>query len=62
MFNCSLLRLQEGHVSWAVHPARIKLQGTKGFSVRLTAKWKQHVSGKGGMLVMETQLIDRQWL
>lgn len=35
---------------------------TKGFSVRLMAKWKQRVSGEGGMLVIETQLIDIQWV
>lgn len=62
MFNRSLLHLQEGHVSWAVPPAQIKLHGTKGFSARLMAKWKQCVSSEGGMLVMETQLIDIRWL
>lgn len=38
-----------------------QLHGTKGFSAQLMAKWKQRVSGEGGMLVMETWLIDRQW-
>lgn len=61
MFNRSLLHFQEGHVSWAVPPAGIKLHSTKGFSVRLMAKWEQRVGGEGGMLVMETQLIDTQW-
>lgn len=62
MFNHSLLHLQEGRVSWTVPPAWIELHGMKGFSVRLMAKWKQRVSGEGGMLVMETQPIDIRWL
>lgn len=38
-----------------------QLHSTKGFSARLMAKWKQRVSGEGGMLVVETRLTDRRW-